>query len=143
MFIVGWGHGNHAFVKHALRECYLRYPPSSPVVPPPVSNAPGSLGISPPSIETNPLGRRSGVYTVVEVTSATPMPGMQQAALGWLLKQPRTTARDLPTLNLPITPQRSQRFIYPFSCTHCVCKVISYKQNPEYFIFLWRLFINY
>jgi len=25
---------------------------------------------------------------VVEVTSATPMPGMQQAALGWLLKQP-------------------------------------------------------
>lgn len=23
MFIVGWGHGNHAFVKHALRERYV------------------------------------------------------------------------------------------------------------------------
>lgn len=43
-----------------------------------------------------PATRRSGVYTVVEVTSAAPMPGMQQAAFGWSPKPPEWSRATCP-----------------------------------------------
>lgn len=50
-----------------------------------------------PSLPTEtPATRRSGVYTVVEVTSAAPMPGMQQAAFGWSPKPPERSRTTCP-----------------------------------------------
>lgn len=63
MFIVGWGHGNHAFVKHALRSVTF------PFSPPTTINAPDSLSFNPTTGVQRP---------VVEVTSV--YAGMQQAA---------------------------------------------------------------
>jgi len=45
-----------------------------------------------------PATRRLGVYTVVEVTSAAPMPGMQQAAFGWSPKPPERSRATCPLL---------------------------------------------
>lgn len=85
MFIVGWGHGNHAFVKHALRT--LRCPPS-PCHPPGFHHHRRPWSGLPPHCTLQPFGWN----TVVEMTSATPDAG-HATGCSRSPKPPRTTAR--------------------------------------------------
>lgn len=109
MFIVGWGHGNHAFVKHALRERALRSPlPPSTLVP--HYQRPWL------TLESPHRDARHSTFGCIHGGGSdvsNPDAGHATGCFRLVTETTRTNARNLPTLllNLPIahTPRERER----------------------------------
>jgi len=90
LFIVGWGHSNHAFVKHALQE---RYIPRYSLVP----RTPLSTPLA--RLESPHREARHSMFGCVHGGGSdvsSPDTGMQQAAFGWSPKLPERLRATCP-----------------------------------------------